>query len=211
MDKAKDASKEPTSPISPPTGPIPMGFDPSLKPNEEPTSPIAAPEGPIPMPCSPEFMTKDETDKKSDGENVNVPVNSEKDSKEKVEEQKQPKVDPAIERLEKIKAEIAVLKERITNFDGDKKTKEYLYLDDTLTRHLCALDAVESGGREDIRQLRRDSIKTINRCLSLLDSKAKAKRQNDEKNKKVNNEAEANNAVLDQLAEISSKAEAEKK
>jgi len=52
LDVSQRPKQEPTSPLSPPTGPIPMGYDPNVSfepPKDEPTSPQPCPPGPIPM------------------------------------------------------------------------------------------------------------------------------------------------------------------
>jgi len=81
------------------------------------------------------------------------------------------KKDPKIAKLDKIKGDVELLLGKIETFCGNKQDKEYLYLDEMLTRHLIALDGVEPDGKEEIRTLRKDSIKSVNRCLSLLDRK----------------------------------------
>jgi len=85
--------------------------------------------------------------------------------------------------------------EKIENFKGSKTDKEYLYLDEMLTRHLISLDGIDPEGDLEIRQLRKGSIKSVNRCLSLLDRKVSD----------VTGDAEDNNEVLAQLAEQSDK------
>ena len=82
------------------------------------------------------------------------------------------------------------LNSKIEGFQGDKNSKEYRFLDEMLTRNLLALDGIETAGREDIRQQRKESIKSINRCLSILESKAKSQSQ----------QAEKNNEILSELA-----------
>merc|ERR1712037_356283 len=48
-------------------------------------------------------------------------------------------VDPKVAKLDKINEEVESLMEKIRNFSGSKQDKEYLYLDEMLTRHLIAL------------------------------------------------------------------------
>jgi len=96
--------------------------------------------------------------------------------------------DPKIAKLDKIKEEVDILMEKIDNFKGTKKDKEYLYLDEMLTRHLIALDGIEPEGQTEIRQMRKESIKSVNRCLSLLDHKV------------TDGNAEENNQILSDLA-----------
>ena len=85
--------------------------------------------------------------------------------------------------------------EKIEKFKGSKTDKEYLYLDEMLTRHLISLDGIDPEGELEIRQLRKESIKSVNRCLSLLDRKVSD----------VTGDAEDNNQVLSHLAEKSDK------
>lgn len=161
---------EPTSPLSPiPSDqPIPMGYtetDNAKMNGLEPTSPLALPEGPIPLP----FVTptpKEEIKPK-------VPINPD---------------DPCLNKLAKIMDNVHDLERQLDNFRGDKNSKDYRFLDEMLTRNLLALDGIETAGREDVRQQRKESIKSINRCLSILESKAKS------------NQAEKNNEILSDLA-----------
>ena len=60
-----------------------------------------------------------------------------------------------------------------------------------LTRHLVSLDCIEANGRDDIRQMRKDTIKSINRCVSQLDHNSCPE---------APATAAENNAVIDQLA-----------
>jgi len=85
------------------------------------------------------------------------------------------------------------LEKQISAFKGAKDSKEYRFLDEMLTRNLLALDCIDTAGRDDVRQQRKESIKSINRCLSVLESKAKTQ-----------NQAETNNAILSELAQQSS-------
>lgn len=55
---------------------------------------------------------------------------------------------------------------------GSKQDKEYVYLDEMLTRELIKLDDIETEGRENVRQARKNAIKTIQDTISLLETKA---------------------------------------
>ena len=114
--------------------------------------------------------------------------------------QEQPKHSPApaqtnpkIIKLEKIKEDVESLTEKIENFKGFKTDKEYLYLEEMLTRHLLSLDGIEPEGETSIRQMRKESINSVNRCLSLLDRKVSD----------VNTDAAENDRILSELAEKS--------
>ena len=176
---------EPTSPLSPiPSDqPIPMGCSgdyfvkSEAAPKPEPTSPAPLPPGPIPMP-----YTADSVDAPAPEVVHHVPVkviDTPDPSPPKPEQQQQPKptdveLSPAEAKLRKIESEVADLLQRVEKFSGGKRDKEYLFLDDLLTQKLCLLDSIESDGREDIRKMRKDSIKNITRCLSMLDRRATA-------------------------------------
>ena len=82
--------------------------------------------------------------------------------------------DPKVAKLDKINEEVESLMEKIRNFSGSKQDKEYLYLDEMLTRHLISLDGIEPEGQSEIRQMRKESIKSVNMCLSLLDERCTA-------------------------------------
>lgn len=55
---------------------------------------------------------------------------------------------------------------------GSRQNKEYIYLDEMLTRELIKLDDIETEGRENVRQARKNAIKTIQETISLLETKA---------------------------------------
>ena len=82
---------------------------------------------------------------------------------------------------------------RLENFKGFKTDREYLYLEEMLTRHLLSLDGIEPEGETSIRQMRKESINSVNRCLSLLDRKVSD----------VNTDAAENDRILSELAEKS--------
>merc|ERR1711963_315857 len=85
-----------------------------------------------------------------------------------------PPMDPKVAKLDKINEEVESLMDKIKNFSGSKSDKEYLYLDEMLTRHLIALDGIEPEGQSEIRQMRKESIKSVNMCLSMLDERCTA-------------------------------------
>ena len=133
------------------------------------------PAGPIPMPCSPNFLNKKEPSPPPKPEIRKLDPN-----------------DPCLQQLFKIQDNVNDLVNQLEEFKGDKNSKEYRFLDEMLTRNLLALDGIETGGRDDVRQARKESINAINRCLSVLEAKAK------------NPDAEQNNEILSELAKKSS-------
>lgn len=64
--------------------------------------------------------------------------------------------------------------EKVDEFTGATKNKEFLYLDEMLTRAMISLDDIDPDGNNDIRQARKALIKDINSKISLLEKKASA-------------------------------------
>ena len=64
------------------------------------------------------------------------------------------------------------LEKQINGFQALKDSKEYKHLDEMLTRHLVALDVIESNGNQEIRQQRKAIIELVNGCIKSLESKA---------------------------------------
>ena len=62
-----------------------------------------------------------------------------------------------------------------------------------MTRQLLALDGIEPDGDTEIRTIRKESINSVNRCLSLLDRKVSD----------ITADAAANDQILSELAEKS--------
>ncbi|ROT83194.1 putative BAG domain-containing protein Samui isoform X1 [Penaeus vannamei] len=84
----------------------------------------------------------------------------------------QPAKDPRLSQIESVKASVDEYRAKVEAFSGSKKSREFLYLDEMLTRALLQLDNVDPDGRDDVRQARRAVIKDINAAISLLESKA---------------------------------------
>jgi hypothetical protein len=197
VNKDKKVFTEPTSPLSPiPSDqPIPMGYNDNASssvgaPDGEPTSPQPLPSGPIPMPCSSDFMGQSTTttaDQSDSGKNPS------QNAAASVMKEPEKKLDSAMEKLSKVQEAVEDLVKQLEAFKGYKNSKEYKLLDEMLTRNLLILDGIETEGREDIRQQRKESIKSINRCLSILESKASGQ------------QAEMNNEILSELAAKSKK------
>ncbi|XP_071443344.1 BAG domain-containing protein Samui [Hetaerina americana] len=77
-----------------------------------------------------------------------------------------------IARVQAIVEEVNKLKNKVESFSGSRSDKEYIYLDEMLTRNLLKLDDIETEGKDSIRQARKEAIRLIERCISLLESKA---------------------------------------
>ena len=97
--------------------------------------------------------------------------------------------DPCFSKLNKIMENVLDLDKQIGAFQGEKDSKVYKYLDEMLTRNLLALDGIETAGRDDVRTQRKESVTSINRCVKILESKAKTKQE------------EKNNGIWSDLAQ----------
>lgn len=78
-----------------------------------------------------------------------------------------------LERVALVQKEVNALAEQVKQYNGISRTdKEYIYLDEMLTRELIKLDDIETEGRDNVRQARKNAIKSIQETISLLESKA---------------------------------------
>merc|ERR1719328_560425 len=145
------------------------------------------------MPCSSEYLQGNNT-----SSNANSATPNEAGTSKSTAEQQKPNdkqaADPCLEKLAKIQANVGDLVKQLEKFKGSKDSKEYKYLDEMLTRNLLALDGLNLEGRDDVRQVRKESIKSINRCLSILESKAANVVNADDE------QAVKNNEILSDLA-----------
>lgn len=88
--------------------------------------------------------------------------------------QQQTANDP-ISQILSIQTDVLNLMTDVENFTGTKKDKQYIYLDEMLTRNLIKLDNIETDGKENIRQARKEAIKCIQKCIAVLEAKAENK------------------------------------
>ncbi|XP_050699986.1 trithorax group protein osa-like isoform X3 [Eriocheir sinensis] len=80
--------------------------------------------------------------------------------------------DPRMAQIERVSATVKDLVGKVEEYKGGKKDREFLYLDEMLTRALLELDNVDPDGCDDVRQARRTVIKGINAAISKLEEKA---------------------------------------
>lgn len=79
-----------------------------------------------------------------------------------------------IEQIQAIQKDVSDLIRKVEVFNGMPRDKNYLYLDEMLTRNLLKLDNVDTQGQDAIRQARKEAIKCIERTIGLLESRAAA-------------------------------------
>lgn len=85
-----------------------------------------------------------------------------------------PKLGP-IEKIQQIQREVLDLMTEVEKFEGKtRRDKEYIYLDEMLTQNLLKLDTIDTDGQEKVKLARKEAVKCINRCLSVLEAKAEA-------------------------------------
>ncbi|XP_015369303.1 PREDICTED: BAG domain-containing protein Samui isoform X2 [Diuraphis noxia] len=79
----------------------------------------------------------------------------------------------ALEKVQIVQADVEELAIAVNQFSGSSRTdKQYIYLDEMLTRNLIKLDTIETEGRDDVRMARKKAIKTIQDTISVLEIKA---------------------------------------
>lgn len=83
--------------------------------------------------------------------------------------------DSSIEKIQNIQRDVLALMDQVEQFTGtSKKDKSYMYLDEMLTQNLLKLDTIDTEGKENIKQARREAIKCINICIAALERKTEA-------------------------------------
>lgn len=77
-----------------------------------------------------------------------------------------------IDHIQAIQKDVLDLMNEVEKFTGKYKDKQYLFLDEMLTRNLLKLDNIDTEGKENIRTARKEAIKCIQKCISILEAKA---------------------------------------
>jgi BCL2-associated athanogene 3 len=81
----------------------------------------------------------------------------------------------SIVKIKKIQSDVLALMDQVEHFEATgRKDKRYLYLDEMLTQNLLKLDTVDTEGKDNIKLARREAIKCINHCISVLEAKVDA-------------------------------------
>ncbi|CAK9801929.1 BAG domain-containing protein Samui, partial [Anthophora plagiata] len=112
------------------------------------------------------------------------------------QQQEPPKPKPNVpkdplERVALVQKEVDSLAEQVKQYNGKSKTdKQYIYLDEMLTRELIKLDDIETEGKDNVRQARKNTIRSIQETISLLESKAQEKLQENKEDQEVSNKVE---------------------
>lgn len=118
--------------------------------------------------------------KQQEQQHANEPQQSKVEPPQPSEQPKQQKPEPKpqvynpIDQIKAIQKDVSELMIQVEQFSGKPRDKQYLYLDEMLTRNLIKLDNIDTQGQENIRSARKEAIKCIEKCISLLESKASA-------------------------------------
>lgn len=91
---------------------------------------------------------------------------------------KQRSVSPApanlspMEQIGVIMQELDKLTPKVEGYQGGKKDKDYLYMEEMMTRLLLKLDNIEAEGKDEVRQARRQAVKKVQATLDQLELKS---------------------------------------
>ncbi|CAD5115061.1 DgyrCDS4077 [Dimorphilus gyrociliatus] len=77
----------------------------------------------------------------------------------------------SMDKVNKITDEVKSLKEKVEIFKGKKSDKEYLYLEEMLTRQLIQLDNIDSEGDDTIRACRKAAVQMVQTSIDILEHK----------------------------------------
>ena len=74
-------------------------------------------------------------------------------------------------RIDQIKGKVEGVRPRIERYTGLKNSREYVTLEETLMQYLLELDTIETLGSAQVRQARKDVVKTILLLQELLEAR----------------------------------------
>lgn len=77
-----------------------------------------------------------------------------------------------ISKIQAIQRDVLELMLAVEQFGGKRGDKDYIYLDEMLTRNLLKLDTIDTNGKESIRLARKEAIKCIQTSIAVLEAKA---------------------------------------
>lgn len=77
-----------------------------------------------------------------------------------------------ISKIQAIQRDVLELMLAVEQFGGKRGDKDYIYLDEMLTRNLLKLDTIDTNGKESIRMARKEAIKCIQTSIAVLEAKA---------------------------------------
>jgi hypothetical protein len=109
-----------------------------------------------------------------------------------------PKPKDPMERIQEVKEEVESLSNSVQQYSGKSRTdKEYLFLDEMLTRNLIKLDTIEVEGNDKLRTARKDVIKSIQKAIALLENKVPTAESGDKETHNKSDEASSDKPPMD--------------
>lgn len=88
-----------------------------------------------------------------------------------------------INKIQSIQKDVLDLMGKVDKFNGIRGDREYMFIDEMLTRNLLKLDTIDTNGKDSIRLARKEAIRCIQASITVLEAKAennvKAKEQMD--------------------------------
>lgn len=83
-----------------------------------------------------------------------------------------PHTTDCISKIQAIQTDVLELMGAVDRFSGRRGDKEYMFIDEMLTRNLLKLDTIDTNGRENIRLARKEAIRCIQASITVLEAKA---------------------------------------
>lgn len=80
-----------------------------------------------------------------------------------------------MQKISDIGSSLETLQEEVSRFQGVKGSKEFLTIEEKLTRQILELDAIDTGGDKQIRAARKNTVEYIQSLLHALDNAATMK------------------------------------
>lgn len=77
-----------------------------------------------------------------------------------------------ISKIQAIQRDVLELMLAVEQFGGKRGDRDYIYLDEMLTRNLLKLDTIDTNGKDAIRMARKEAIKCIQTSIAVLEAKA---------------------------------------
>lgn len=105
-----------------------------------------------------------------------------------------PHTSDCISKIQQIQTDVLDLMGSVDRFNGSRGDKDYMFIDEMLTRNLLKLDTIDTNGRESIRLARKEAIRCIQASITVLE--AKAEQNANKNNKKVEEQHTAHETAL---------------
>lgn len=100
------------------------------------------------------------------------PIPQEHESQTIPEGGEEPQKHPGVLKVEAVLNRVQSFEQAVDSFVGKKNDKQYLLIEECLTKELLALDSVDPEGCVEVRQARRDGVRKVQNILERLEQKA---------------------------------------